>query len=772
MKNPLNRRILREIKQDFGKYLVICLMIGFTIALVSGCIVSMDSIKASYDESFDLYNIEDGNFETENKLNQTQSVAIEAAGVTVYENFYREVTLDNANVLRLFSNRTQVNQTDLWEGDLPDEKNEIAIDRTYASHNNLEIGDTISGENRTWTIVGLVSLPDYSALFRNNNDMMFDALTFGVAVVSEAEFETYDESGLTYNYSWLYQTEPADEVEESDMAEDLLEVLIEETSLEEFLPQYANQAITFTGDDLGSDQVMITVLLYIVVVILAFVFVITISNTIMKEAAVIGTLRAMGYTKGELIRHYMVAPMVVTVFAAVWGNVLGYTVCKGFCTSLEYESYSLVEYTTRWNTEAFLKTTLVPIVIMIIINWAVLSYRLGLSPLKFLRRDLKRRITKHVISLPKSMPFFSRFHLRVLMQNTGNYVILFIGILFANILLMFGMGLPSVLDHYEETISENMLSNYQYILSIPTEALGGESKFETLLAMAEYIRGVSTDNEDAEKFSAYELRTCGDDGYLEEAITIYGIQANSRYIALDLQEGDVYISQAMAEKYELVPGDSITLTEEYEDTTYTFEITGIYDYEGAVCLFMPQDDVNTLFDLGDDTFSGYFSDTQITDIEESYVGQSIDVTSLTALSRQLTSSFRDILTLVDVFSVVMFVILVYLLSKVVIEKNAQSISMTKILGYSNAEICRLYIVPTSVLVVVYILLSLAIVDSILGMVVKYIFQQMTGWITFYIEPSLHIKVFALGVLAYAVVAWLEFRKIKGIPMEEALKNVE
>ena len=46
-------------------------------------------------------------------------------------------------------------------------------------------------------------------------------------------------------------------------------------------------------------------LLYIIIVIMAFVFGITTSNTIAKEAGVIGTLRASGYTRGELVRHYM-----------------------------------------------------------------------------------------------------------------------------------------------------------------------------------------------------------------------------------------------------------------------------------------------------------------------------------------------------------------------------------------------------------------------------------------------------------------------------------
>ncbi len=107
-----------------------------------------------------------------------------------------------------------------------------------------------------------------------------------------------------------------------------MEDIGKDITLESFIPQYVNQAIHFTGDDMGSDEALIIVLLHIVMVIMAFVFGITTSNTIRKEAGVIGTLRASGYTKNELIRHYMSMPVFVTLIGAVVGNILGYTIFK------------------------------------------------------------------------------------------------------------------------------------------------------------------------------------------------------------------------------------------------------------------------------------------------------------------------------------------------------------------------------------------------------------------------------------------------------------
>lgn len=62
---------------------------------------------------------------------------------------------------------------------------------------------------------------------------------------------------------------------------------------------------------------MVITMLYIVMAILAFIFGVTTKNTIEKEAGTIGTLRASGYSRGELVRHYMILPSLVTLFSAV-----------------------------------------------------------------------------------------------------------------------------------------------------------------------------------------------------------------------------------------------------------------------------------------------------------------------------------------------------------------------------------------------------------------------------------------------------------------------
>ena len=809
MKNPLRKRLPRELKGELGKYLVVFVLMVLTIGMVSGFLVADGSMIVAYNDGFEKYNIENGNFRTNQQIYKSQKEEIQNLGIKLYENFYIEEPLDNGSTMRFFKNRTEINGVCLMKGELPKATGEIAIDRMYADNNDLKVGDTLKSQSgkQTWKITGLVALSDYSCLFQNNNDSMFDSVKFGVSVVTPEEFDTLDQDKLQYNYSWIYDKQPKIEKEEKDVSEELMENIGEIVTLEAFVPRYLNQAIIFTGDDMGSDKAMMIILLYIVIVIMAFVFGITISNTIRRESGVIGTLRASGYTRRELIRHYMALPVLVTLVGALVGNILGYTVFKNVCAGMYYGSYSLPTYVTVWSAEAFLLTTVVPVIIMLVVNYGVLRHKLRLSPLKFLRRDLSGRKRKKAINLSPVIKIFSRFRLRVIFQNMSNYLVLFIGIIFANLLLMFGLLLPSALSHYQVEIQNNMLAKYQYMLQIPASAVSG-NKFDGLISLLEFYMDSRTDNEDAEKFSAYSLNTLPGK-YKSEEVLLYGIEPDSRYVAIDFNDtkdtyessenttdtkdeagnkvkadnkntanaekesAAVYISSAYADKFLLHVGDTITLKEKYEKEKYSFKIAGVYAYTAALCVFMPRSELNDIFDLGEDYYSGYFSDTELTDIKSQYIGSVVDLDALTKISRQLDVSMGSMMGMVNGFAIVIYMVLIYLLSKIIIEKNAQSISMVKILGYTNGEISRLYILSTSMVVVLCLLLSLPLETVIM----KVLFREMmlssiSGWITLWIDPMIYLQMFAAGIVTYAVVALLEFRRIKKVPMDEALKNVE
>lgn len=750
MKNPLIRRLPRELKSELGKYIVLFVFITGMIGIVSGLLVASGSMSVSYDESLKKYNIEDGNFELACKADNSLIEKFEEENVTIYENFYIEKETDEIDsTLRIFKNRKKINKICVMDGELPDRENEIAVDRMYADNNKISVGDTISIDNKNLTVTGLVSLSDYSALFSSTSDMMFDAVKFGVAVMTEDGFESFGENQLHYSYSWKYDIAPIDDAKAKEMSEDFLKTITENAVITNFIPQYSNQAIHFTGDDIGKDKTIVTVFLYIVVIIIAFIFGITTSNTITKEANVIGTLRASGYTKGELIRHYLTMPILVIFISSLIGNIIGYTWFKDIAADMYYASYSLPTYVTLWNADAFIQTTVIPVILMFVTNFAILVNKLNLSPLEFIRRDLSKKKKKKAFRLNTRNGIMKRFRLRIIFQNMPNYITIVIGIFMANVILLFGIAMPSLLEKYETDITSDMICDYQYILKA----------------------SVDTETEGAEKYCTGSLKTI--EGKLKsESVTIFGIISNSKYVDIELDDEGVYISNAFSEKFNISKGETVTLKEAYGDKEYTFKVKGVHYYPAGIAVFMSNNFFNDTFGNKVDYFNGYFSNTETNDIGEMYIAAKITEDDMTKTSRQLILSMGKMMDMLAGFGVIMFMLIIYLLSKIIIEKNAQSISMTKILGYTNNEISGLYIMSTSIVVIASLILTIPIANAIMKYVFVIMFSEFPGWLPYYVPFSAYVKMAVAGIFAYAVIAFVQFRKVKKIPLDVALKNIE
>ena len=76
IKNPLIRRIPRELTGDWKKYLVVSLFLILMIGFVSGMYVANESMMTAADEGVSKYKLEDGHFELKKKADETLLDAI------------------------------------------------------------------------------------------------------------------------------------------------------------------------------------------------------------------------------------------------------------------------------------------------------------------------------------------------------------------------------------------------------------------------------------------------------------------------------------------------------------------------------------------------------------------------------------------------------------------------------------------------------------------------------------------------------------------------
>lgn len=751
MKNPLNKRLPREFKKNAGKYIGIFIILVTTIVLGSSFMATMDSAVLTLEQNDVECKIEDGQFEVMEPVSQGIKEQFADKGVILTENYYSTVNdFDGDARVLVFNERTELNLPSLFEGSLPNTKDEIVLERIFARNREIQLGDAITLNNLQFTVVGIMAVPDYNSLFKSNQDLLMNTEDFGISLVTKEGFARFDKNTLTYRYSYAFEDEDISKSEEKELIGEMQKALVlEGAMIQSFLPAENNQSITFLREDMGKDGPVMQVFIYILIVIIAFVFAILTNNTIESEATIIGTLRASGYKKKEIIAHYLSPTIVIAIVSSVIGNGLGYTVMLKPFENLYYSTYSIAPIDIRFNFEAFVTSTILPVVLMILINWFMIYRKLSLSPLKFLRKDLNKKRQKRAVKLP-DFSFLTRFRIRVLLQNKINYLILFVGVFISSFLLMFGLGLQPLIDHYVEEIDDSLTYEYQYMLKAPVEV------------------------SDAEKLQVYSLKTWYELGKKDISVSFMGITEDSQFfeeIKLPEDEKAVTVSKPFADKMNVSEGDEIVFKDEYYDKEYTLYVEDVCDYKGSLTVFMERENLNAMLGYDSKAYSAYLSNEKLA-IDDEYLAKIITRSDMVGAAGQMMKSFEGVLAIVSVFSVVIYMILMYILTKTVVEKNALSISFMKVFGYNSKEIGKLYLNATGIVVIASLLICIPAEVLCFKYILVYIGSMVEGYIPFYLPAWVYVAIIAIGIVSYFAINALHLRKVKRIPMSEALKNRE
>lgn len=496
---PLARRLPRELRHNIGKYLGIFLLMCGSIALTSGFLLAAHSIGCLIDNMRNEYTIEDGRVTTSFEATDAQLEAAEGAtegvgDVTFHKNFsidaaIKKPTGDDGTkrTLRTYAHRTEVDIASYCEGTKPQADNEVAVDRVFATNNGLAVGDKVELCGRAYTICGIMTLPDSQALFPNNSDFTVNTITFGVAEVTDAGFAALEDAGgaPAYTYSFTFNDRDLSVAERTDAEKDMVEALTDaDARVDDLIDADSNQGIGYARDDVDGDSAMWTTLLDIIIVIMAFVFVVLTDATIEEESAVIGTLLASGYRKREIILHYLALPAIVGILAAGLGCTLGVAFFTEPMRNLYYGSYSLPPFRVYWSWEIFVKCAVVPAAALILITLVGLLRKMGKTPLQFLRHEASGKSgTKRGLQLPERMGFVTRFRLRVFLRNLGNFATLFVGIAFASLLLLFGLAILPTMTHYADNLETSLVAEHQYTLKAPLELEGSNQEREQWTAL-------------------------------------------------------------------------------------------------------------------------------------------------------------------------------------------------------------------------------------------------------------------------------------------------
>ena len=770
MASPLRMRFPRELKNNLGKYLGIFLLMSVTIALTSGFLLAAHSIGVIIDDMPEKYSIEDARFTTafeatDEQLNAAADAARDAGAgsADIFRNWSFDADFNHAQgddgrdrTLRVYQHRTQVDLAAYAEGRVPEAADEVAIDRVFATNNGITVGEEVELFGQRFTVCGIMTTSDNQALFQSNSDFTVNTLTFGVAEVSESGFAALETTGHqpAYTYSVRFTDRDLTVAQRTDAEKDMVRALSDAgATVDDLTDSSANQGIGYAADDVAGDSTMWGVLLYMIIAIMAFVFVVLTSGTIEEESAIIGTLLASGYRRRELVAHYLALPAAVGIAAAVVGNVAGYTLMSEPMRNLYYGSYSLPPYYATWSWSVFAQTTALPVATLVGITLLGLLRKMGHTPLEFLRHETSKGGVKRGFALPERLSFITRFRMRVFLRNLGNFATLFVGIGFASMLLLFSLAILPTMTHYAENLHNNVVAEHMYTLKAPLEV----------------------DNAQAEKYAVYSLEYDRGEGPGTETITVYGVPEDSRYWDdLAVGDGHVVLGNGLIDKFRFADGQTVSLYDKYEDETREIAYEGgayTWGTKSDMAVYMSLDDFNRFFENDAGYFNGYASDHAL-ELDARYLTSDLTPESMDAIGEQFVGMMGDMIGMLVGLSVFIFLVFMYLLTKSVIDRSARAISYMKVFGYRDSEISRLYVRSITLTVAVSLVVCQPLIIGGLTLLFRAMLLAYNGNIEIYVPMAAIAEVIAIGFATYLAVALLHIRRIKRVPLALALKVQE
>ena len=615
-----------------------------------------------------------------------------------------------------------------------------------------------SGANQLYN--GIKKLKDNNTALRNGATALHKGTTElknGTKELADGVDKLYDGSGKIKDGAKELADgtkKYADGVKEfSDEANDLIDEVFDfkTSNLMLFMNHNDNPRIDSAADDVQINYSASIIFGILLVMLFAYVISVFIVHMIDQESSVIGALYSMGVKRRTLTLSYVAVPVIVTFVSGVIGTLIAVLTPAGIpaqmADSLGY--FSMPEMEVEVTPFILIYGLVVPPVTALIVNILVVRNRLKKTPLALLRNEQKVVRGRNVKI--KGLKFISMFRLRQILREMRAGITVILGLLMSLLVALMAVNTSvycsKVKDYYISQTKYEYMYNYKY----PTEEVpkGGYE------AVAEGF-----------KKEMY--------GYTFD-VTLMGITEDNPFFdtgKLPDNDTDLVVSSAVANKYALKVGDVFTLTDDKGERLYAFRVYKIFDYSASLMVFMDIDRCRDMFGEEDDYFNVVFSDHAL-DIESGRLYSVVSKEEIARSSGVYVEMMGPMVTTMTVASSVIFLVVMYLMVKMMIDRSSFNISLVKIFGFRNKEVRKMYLDGNFYIVAIGALISIPLCKMIMDYIYpRYLVANVGVGINPSYPPQLYLAIFLVIIVLYLAINLVLTGRIRKIVPAEVLKNRE
>ncbi len=749
----LNRRYMRNIRENLAFYIAAIVLTIVSLLMFFLFYIAGTGIMNYGDAFFERNNVEDATFTTYQEIPDDEIENIEKKyNVTFEKEHFTNINEDDYKV-RVFEANKKIDLYEVIDGKDVSKDDEIVISKGYAVNENVKIGDKIEIAGKSYKVTGYFLRPDYLYMLENPDDSYKNISTFFLAYMTD---NAYEELGAqSCQYKVVYE-------KGCDQSK-FRKAMNDEYMMSSYLAKGDNTRITMVDDQAQMFIIMAIVFLFVIPLITVALISIIIGRKVKNEQKMIGTLSALGYTKGRLMWHYSVLAMIPGLIGGVLVSILTK------CIQQPYGELSLADYEPMP-----VKFTLpIPIALVgIIVPTALYMFAAAKKVNKLLKKDTVTLLsgnvdadvkTRHVM-VGKSVKVRTKFAVRSILANPGRSFVVFLGAFLGAMIISIAFLFIDSINNVVDSGSSSMGDfKYEYTLNtlVSDEETDGQD------AGIATIESTKVDGADKIVMVKYE--------YDSSAFTMLGADSDVKLLNIETTDGKTadldsgfYITNIMAYAYNLKVGDKFTFVNPMTMEEKTVKIKGIISNDSQKLVIGSREAVWEMAGLSKGTYNGLLSEKAL-DLGDK-ISKTVTADDIKEQMKTILDEMGAIIYALAIIGAIICIASLYVSVNMLVTENRHNISMLKVLGLTDREINRMVLDVNHVLIPIGIAAGMAV--GYLSMVI--VFRIYSGMEGVKYSAVISVKSIVLTIVitlaCYVVSLLIVRKKADNVDMVESLKD--
>lgn len=707
----LKVKVVREIKSNFKSYLSVILIAALAVTLFTGIWANYRDFQDKLNEIYTVSSMCDGMI-TMNSADEDVENFLKEKSVTYQKRIFATAKVDGKSVyIATFSADDKL--------DLP-YSSSVKVDEygVYADENfakNHKCGEDFNvttdislAENVTLNLTGTIIHPESLGNSVYNPSFIYvgkKALVKSLAISLDRYktlFGYTDEAFEKFIAGYLADYENQYLIKSDDATSLIDEAKTKFSGKDSFVYALKRSNLP-TNVTIEADVTQAKQLLYIFPVIfylVALLIILTsVSQLINREQKNIGILKALGYSKIEILWHYTDVFIVLGLIGSAMGILLGPAIIPKVMGVKYGILYQLPKIRTAFFRWEYLASLAILVVIILLTSVFACLDSINKVPAVSLRGDNSVKMTLTPLSKFK---FFGKVSLSVRMafrnmrRKISRSLMVILGVAGCSALLLCGFGVENTIN-YGLDLELGHYTPYDVTVSYSD----GLSHFDDVTALDGVVA--------VDEYAKYSVTAQG-----EKVLSsyVYVMPSVPKIIDFGYDDNSVLVSSKLAKDIGVSAGDNVSFV--YEGVTYTAKVTGIIDlcitqgiiiseYLFAETYFPPTGAFVK-------TKSGFAAATAESIAGEKGILSATTMSDMRLRADEVLSSIRVMTMTIRIFAILLAVVVLYNLALLNFKERTKDIATLKVLGFSRFEIASSFIIE---------IIALTFFGSLIGLTLGY-----------------------------------------------------